>query len=163
MNDRYLFRAKRTDNGEWVEGNRIDDGVTGQVFIHAAGNTVNESDKVGEDGYLRFVAFEVDPSTICQCTGLKDKNGKLIFENDIVDGHIKRGAAFYQCIVLWNECKARFDVRAMELNFPMTLDECTDDISICGLDYEVIGNIFDNLELLYAKENRDFDYEEESR
>lgn len=40
MNNRYLYRAKRIDNGEWVEGNRIDDGVTGQVFIHAFGNSV---------------------------------------------------------------------------------------------------------------------------
>ena len=80
MNDRYLFRAKRTDNGEWVEGNRIDDGVTGQVFIHASGNTVNESDKVGEDGCLRFVAFEVDPSTICQCTGRQGEWEHDIFQ-----------------------------------------------------------------------------------
>ena len=148
MEDRYLFRAKRIDNGEWIVGNRIDDGVTGQVFIHAAGNTVNESDKVGEDGCLRFVAFEVDPSTICQCTGLKDMNGKLIWENDIVDGHIKRGAAFLNCLVLWNESKARFDVRAKGCNFPMTLDEVTGDISVGGLDYEVVGNKFDNPELL---------------
>lgn len=144
MNDRHLYRAKRIDNGEWIVGNRIDDGVTGKVYIHAAGNSVNESDKVGEEGYLQFVAFEVDPSTICQCTGLTDKNGKLIWENDIVDGHIKRGAAFWNSVVLWNEYKARFDVRAMECNFPMTLDECTDDISINGLDYEVIGLAIDN-------------------
>lgn len=148
MKDRDLCRGKRIDNGEWVIGNRIDDGVTGQVFIHAVGNSVNESDKVGEDGCLQFVAFEVDPSTICRCTGLEDKNGKLIWENDIVNGSVKRGATFYRCLVLWNDCKARFDVRNMDCNFPMTLDECTDDISICGLDYEVIGNRFDNSELL---------------
>lgn len=84
MQDRYLFRGKRIDNGEWVIGNCIDDGVTGQVFIHTVGNSVNESDKVGEEGCLQFVAFEVAPATICQCTGLKDKNGNLIWENDIV-------------------------------------------------------------------------------
>lgn len=148
MQDRYLFRGKRIDNGEWVVGNCIDDGVTGQVFIHAVGNSVNESDKVGEEGCLQFVAFEVAPSTICQCTGLKDKNGRVIWENDIVNGSIKRGAAFYRCLVLWNECKARFDVRAMCCNFQMTLDECTDDISMSGFDYEVLGNKFDNQELL---------------
>ena len=148
MQDRYLFRGKRIDNGEWVVGNCIDDGVTGQVFIHAVGNSVNESDKVGEEGCLQFVAFEVAPSTICQCTGLKDKNGMVIWENDIVNGSIKRGAAFYRCLVLWNECKARFDVRALCCNFQMTLDECTDDISMSGFDYEVLGNKFDNQELL---------------
>lgn len=148
MQDRYLFRGKRIDNGEWVIGNCINDGVTGQVFIHTVGNSVNESDKVGEEGCLQFVAFEVAPATICQCTGLKDKNGNLIWENDIVNGSIKRGAAFYRCLVLWNECKARFDVRAQGCNFPMTLDECTDDISMSGFDYEVLGNKFDNQELL---------------
>ena len=148
MKEQYLFRGKRIDNGEWVVGNCIDDGVTGQVFIHAVGNSVNESDKVGEEGCLQFVAFEVAPSTICQCTGLKDKNGRVIWENDIVNGSIKRGAAFYRCLVLWNECKARFDVRALCCNFQMTLDECTDDISMSGFDYEVLGNKFDNPELL---------------
>lgn len=148
MNDRYLFKAKRIDNGEWVEGCLLIDYVTGQYFLHAVGNSVNESAKIGEEGCLRFVAFEVDPSTICQCTGLRDKNDKMIWEGDIIDGHIKRGAAFYRCVVLWNESKARFDVRAMDCNFPMTLDECVDDISMGGLDYEVIGNIFDNPELL---------------
>ena len=97
MNDRYLYRAKRTDSGEWIVGNRIDDGVTGQVFIHAAGNTVNESDKVGEDGCLRFVAFEVDPSTICQCTGMPDKNSKVAYEHDIIETPVGNAKIIWNC------------------------------------------------------------------
>lgn len=81
---RGRFRAKRVDNKEWAVGNRIDDGVTGQVFIHVLGNTVNESDKVGEEGCLQFTAFEADPATICQCTEWTDKTGTLLFEHDIV-------------------------------------------------------------------------------
>lgn len=80
MSDRHLYKAKRTDNGEWVEGCLLIDFVTGQYFIHTYGNSVNESEKVNEEGCLRFLALEVDPSTICQCTGVPDKKGKRIFE-----------------------------------------------------------------------------------
>lgn len=139
MENRFLCRGKRIDNGEWVEGCYVL--IDNHCYIYT-GSLCN--------GGLYVVAerFEIQIDTLCQCTGLKDKNGKLIWKNDIVNGSIKRGAAFYRCLVLWNECKARFDVRAMDCNFPMTLDECTDDISMSGFDYEVVGNIFDNPELL---------------
>lgn len=139
MQDRYLFKAKRKDSREWVFGGLSYCDKTGAYFIT----------NMGKD-HISYIGFhqEVDPDTICQCTGLKDKNGNLIWENDIVNGSIKRGAAFYRCLVLWNECKARFDVRAIGCNFPMTLDECTDDISMSGFEYEVVGNKFDNPELL---------------
>lgn len=145
MQDRYLFRGKRIDNGEWVIGNCIDDGVTGQVFIHTVGNSVNESDKVGEEGCLQFVAFEVAPATICQCTGLKDKNGNLIWENDIVaywDSYsTESGLAEADCIgkVVWDDETISFQVtnRLSAESYEVLGDECS-----------VIGNVFDNPELL---------------
>lgn len=145
MYDRYLFRGKRIDNGEWVIGNCIDDGVTGQVFIHTVGNSVNESDKVGEEGCLQFVAFEVAPTTICQCTGLKDKNGNLIWENDIVaywDSYsTESGLAEADCIgkVVWDDETISFQVtnRLSAESYEVLGDECS-----------VIGNVFDNPELL---------------
>ena len=143
MNDRYLYRAKRTDNREWIVGNRIDDGVTGKVFIHVAGNTVNESDKVGEDGFLRFVAFEVDQNKICQCTGLKDKNGKLIWENEIIK--CKCGIA----VVVWD--KSEWRIKWVKGNiWRKDLHFWVNDENEWGV--EVIGNAIDNPELLEVVE-----------
>ena len=151
MNDRYLYRAKRTDNGEWVEGNRIDDGVTGQVFIHAAGNTVNESDKVGEDGCLRFVAFEVDPSTICQCTAMPDKNRKIAYEHDIIKTPVGNAK------IIWNCSPSPID-NHINVGFEAVfLDAIANDNYRHDLGYwigksEVIGSVFDNPELLEVGE-----------
>lgn len=149
MEDRYIYKAKRADNGEWVIGNLITN-----VFFRLGQSIpyILCPDKAEYDCFEDFTEgngiFEVQPDTICRCTGSKDKKGKLIWEKDIVDGHIKRGAAFLNCLVLWNESKARFDVRAKGCNFPMTLDEVAGNISVGGLDYEVVGNQFDNPELL---------------
>ncbi len=142
MENRYLYRGKRIDNGEWVEGlpSYNKNGQIGEI-------------EVFDDTDITF--YIVDPSTICRCTGSEDRNGKLIWENDICDGSTTRGTAFRNCLVLWNECKARFEVRAMDCNFPMTLDGAAGDISICGLDYEVIGNRFDNPELLEGSHERE--------
>ena len=81
MEDRYLCKAKRTDNVEWVTGHYVKglDMYAKEVHLIFEPTTIFYSS--GEtDGWS-----EVDPSTICQCTGLKDKNGDLIWENDIAN------------------------------------------------------------------------------
>lgn len=74
MNDRYLYRAKRTDNGEWTYGIVI--------YIGDCACIISEAEiESYDDGTADLYAtkwYRVDPSTICQCTGLKDKNRKLI-------------------------------------------------------------------------------------
>lgn len=131
MNDKYLYKAKRIDNGEWVIGNRIDDYITGQVFIHAVGNSVNESNKIGEEGFLRFVAFEVDSSTICQCTGRNDEWEHDIFvcEEDVYE------ILYCEDSLSWIAASV-FDSDSIDLG------------EFYQKDYICIGNEIDNPELL---------------
>lgn len=91
--------------------------------------------------------YEIDPETICQYTGLKDKNGKKICENDIVKCNKRKdGFEFYK--VLWRKYYADFGVEPLEfgVQYPISLGENEQDIK--GCNYEVVGNIFDNTELL---------------
>ena len=129
MEDRYLFKAKHFE--EWH-----------------IGNIVKEPDGL----YIRDIkknvmAYIDDESTICQCTGLKDKHGNLIWENDIVgfwDTYsTENGQAEMDCIgkVVWDDETISFQVtNRLSAESYEVLDECS-----------VIGNIFDNPELLESE------------
>lgn len=144
MNDRYLFRAKWKNWRElpkakwWVEG------------YYAYMNQYNYI--MPKDNFDSWI--EIDEKTLCACTGLKDKNGKLIWENDI----LHNGNYF---VVKWNLSCARFDfVLNNSHNIPagrwepMIIDWKNSDFSEYrnNIDFEVIGNIFDNPELLEVGE-----------
>lgn len=72
-----LFKAKRIDNGEWIVGCLIN--LDDDTYRIATSCLQNEADEL-----LLVCSYEVDPSTICQFTGLTDKNGQKIWENDVV-------------------------------------------------------------------------------
>lgn len=125
MEDRYLFRAKQKDNGEWIEG---------LIWKSFGKLGIMSSDGV----YSAFII----PSTICQCTGLVDKNGKLIWENDIMEAHLddKFPEDVTRTRVVW-------DKNAWVTSEPGAVDrECLDDFDT--KHFYVVGNIFDNPELL---------------
>lgn len=127
MNREILFKAKRKDNGEWVEGGYFSEPYTDKKYIIRWNSTGM--------GFNEFI--EVNPDTLCQYTGLTDKNGKKIWENDIVRN--KKGDIG---VAQWFEEHAAFMIWNKTKNCVCYLAE--NDFS----KIEVNGNVFDNLELL---------------
>ena len=122
-----LFKAKRIDNGEWVEGFY----VNYRNVIHYI--------LVREEGIL--VWYEVDKNTICQYTGLTDKRGTKIWENDILKGLFLHGMEV-SAVVIFKD--GAFGLKWNRGN----VEEFSPFTSICNVSFEIIGNIFDNPELL---------------
>ena len=135
MNDRYLFRAKRIDNGEWIVGD-LSHHKTGKVFVKPLNSSA-------------ISTCDVDKDTICQCTGLKDKNGNLIWENDIVKATVRQNSLFqsssysdfYQ--ISYHEKYCYFYLKKKNNN--LLFDG---NFSYYLKNIEVIGNIFDNPKLM---------------
>lgn len=127
MNDRYLFRGKRKDGQGWIEGDLVHTRTTTQGVV--------------TEIYTLDMSYEVDPETVGQCTGLKDKNGKLIFEGDIVKGLFNFGLEIMSVCTLKDGA------------FGLTAKQCgayhfSAFTSLWKVQYEVIGNIHDDPELL---------------
>lgn len=138
-----LFKAKRTDNGEWVEGFYFcmvhDDGRHVHHFIMPLGSDLSLGTPIEK------IQVEIDINTLCQYTGLTDKNGNKIWENDVVKGsHWTEREIFHN----W---KVDLGAKSGLIIFK---DSPTSDADLSIHDFydfdevEVIGNIFDNPELL---------------
>ena len=134
-----LFRGKRLDNGEWVEGGykheKVGDYLTAVFIIQALTSGVWENHRVA-------------PSTIGQFTGLCDKNGKKIFEGDIVNILGNQESAD------WKNVNYNALIAFLDGGF-CAIDGTIEDhgfrryaLARMDFDLEVIGNVVDNPELL---------------
>jgi uncharacterized phage protein (TIGR01671 family) len=123
----YKFRAKRKDNGEWVKGDLIRSRIAVEAWI----NTHNLVTRKGE--FIQPVP--VDPSTVGQYTGLPDKNGVEVYEGDILQDPDDRIFT-----VAWNRGAASFELRS-RASYCLFVQRYIDLL-------QVIGNIYDNPELL---------------
>lgn len=122
-----LFRAKRICDGEWIEG----------FYVGLRPNLQTMKPESCHYIYgLNTISYDIDPETLCQYTGLKDKNGKRIWENDIV----KIGA---NTLVRWSEKYAGWCLVQRGWMYEHFFGEAVDE-----RDCEVVGNVFDNPELL---------------
>ena len=140
MINKYIFKGKREDNGEWVEGDLMQ---WGDEIMRICVDTGNDEK----------TAITVIPETVGQCTGLKDKNGKWIFEGNIVKlTDINNGVEWRAYVVFGNPYGAYdWGWNLMYIGEEPTIN--TDillwiEMKEAGAHCEVIGNIHDNPELL---------------
>lgn len=137
MQERYLYRGKRIDNGEWVEG------YLSYPFCTEKGNESYYF--YAKDSLDFFCLCVVDASTICRCTGRADRDKKLIYEHDVVaylDTYSTEGGyAEADCIgeVVWDE---------ETLSFQVTNRLSAESWEVIDGECKVLGNTFDNPELL---------------
>lgn len=125
MNREIKFRGKRLDNGEWVYGYLADENYI---------NNINE---------IAMPSEEVDPSTVGQCTGLKDRNGREIYEGDILNNYDEPNPL----IVTWDASMCAFTLCDIDGEIESDFASIEIRIGVC-IDAEIVGNIHDNPELV---------------
>ena len=133
MNNRYrhICRGKRKDNDEWVEGYYVCNGEHCYIFSGKLG-IVNKS--------VYWERYEVIPETVEQCSGVPDKNGKLMYTGDIINALLDFGMPIKSVCAFRDGSFGLFAKQHGAEHFhPFT--------SLCNISYEIIGNIHDNKEL----------------
>lgn len=128
-----LFRGKRLDNGEWVEGSLISFGGGEKVIFPSKSKVYMP---VGKNVFCSADYYDVDPNTVGQFTDLLDKNGKQIFEGDVFAWGYA-GVYDMRYVVFYDAVTTSF-IGVRKHGF----------LSLSGITIEIIGNIHDNPELL---------------
>ena len=149
MNDRYLFRGQTIDTKEWVYG---------YLLPKFDGVYIDLCESFEKDGFTSLNVFKVIPETVGLWTTLKDKNGKLIFENDVVRYTYLPGEGYWNfdqfAIIEWKNTGFYFNcfksiIGAMKqcwlISLPGAFPKESQNL------FEVIGNIHENTELLGGK------------
>ena len=131
-----LFKAKREDNGEWVEGNLVYSINDSEVIIIPVNNGDMYMNDYNDIGFGCWCKVQAD--TLCQYTGLTDKNGVKIWENDIVKDSILR----YPLQIIYSEENGGWAAKRRHTYVEYGVGTINQSC------YTVIGNIFDNPELL---------------
>lgn len=135
MENRYLCRAKRLDNGEWI---------IGYVVFYGEDADIIQTERDG----TTWRWYKVDKRTICRCTGIKDENGNLIWENDIVKRISNDGTVLCLSKIVWgngNSFALGWNIQDIKC-----LNEFYDKLFTLGFTEkptyyvcEVVGNVFD--------------------
>ena len=148
-----LFRGKDKDDGNWYEGYYLQ--LHDTTYCCMPSDNVDEANRLNKENEHHYIVFEqmtdwglpnkhlraeVLPETVCQYTGLTDKNGRKIFEGDILSAHLDdqhpEDITYVQ--ITWN-------------GFSWCMRESAEDDVMTEHDcnvFEVCGNIFDNPELI---------------
>lgn len=141
MSDRYKFRGKRIDNNQWYYGSYL--------YLHNPPKYDWNGAKHESKEDIHFIIDEKDvnykvyPETVGQCTGKKDKNNNLIFKGDIVRFYFDNDEII--AVIEWDDDECRFYLNTTDF----FKDKYVTDYEIVNQEeYEVIGNIYENHDLL---------------